>query len=291
MINGGRLRGIAALAEVALAFGIMHLSFRAFRQGTAPGRLETEGGWNFSPGIVMTLVAVAFIAARRRAPAAYGLTARPAAPGIHGALWCLLILAALGALAVAAGAPLERPPVSAAGALTPAAVGIAGTLIVLWSLGKVGVERLAGWAGLAVLACIALVPLVLSLASGRRLADPALTVLWVLGCAGAGEEIFFRGYVQSRLNDAFGRPFRLFGVDFGVGLFGAAALFGLVHVLNGVDYFAGEYRPMWWHGLAAGSTVFYGFLRERYGSVLAPAIVHGWGNLLMRIPGMVQPPG
>jgi membrane protease YdiL (CAAX protease family) len=106
--------------------------------------------------------------------------------------------------------------------------------------------------------------------------------------AGVGEEVFFRGYVQSRLNEAFGRPWRCFGVDFGPGLFGATLLFGLIHVLNGIDYFAEIYRPMWWHGLATASTLFYGFVRERYGSVLPPAIVHGLADLLVRMPGLLQ---
>jgi hypothetical protein len=33
--------------------------------------------------------------------------------------------------------------------------------------------------------------------------------------AGFGEEILFRGYMQSRLNEDFGRPWRLRGVSFG----------------------------------------------------------------------------
>jgi hypothetical protein len=35
---------------------------------------------------------------------------------------------------------------------------------------------------------------------------------------GFGEEIFFRGYIQSRVDQAFGLPFRLLGFEFGPGL-------------------------------------------------------------------------
>lgn len=46
----------------------------------------------------------------------------------------------------------------------------------------------------------------------------ASTVVWQFVFSGFGEEFVFRGYVQSRLNQAFGRPLRLFGIQFGVGL-------------------------------------------------------------------------
>jgi hypothetical protein len=35
--------------------------------------------------------------------------------------------------------------------------------------------------------------------------------------AGLGEEVSFRGFVQSRQNESFGRPWRLLGVDLGPG--------------------------------------------------------------------------
>jgi membrane protease YdiL (CAAX protease family) len=47
---------------------------------------------------------------------------------------------------------------------------------------------------------------------------------------GFGEEILFRGYIQSRLNEAFGRPYRFFSVPYGWGLIIASILFGITHV-------------------------------------------------------------
>ncbi|PZN07563.1 MAG: hypothetical protein DIU69_11460 [Bacillota bacterium] len=58
------------------------------------------------------------------------------------------------------------------------------------------------------------------------------TVLNTLFFVGLGEELFFRGYVQSRLNEAFGRPYQLWSARFGPGMILAALLFGLTHVLN-----------------------------------------------------------
>jgi len=71
-----------ALAEVALAFAVMHVAFRAFKRFTEWGQTETANAMNFSPGIAMILVAVVFMALGRRRPMAYGLTARPFLPGV-----------------------------------------------------------------------------------------------------------------------------------------------------------------------------------------------------------------
>ncbi len=279
-----------AVAEVSLAFAVMHIAFRSFKAFTAPGRLESQAGLNFSPGIAMIIVALAFIAMRRGGPAAFGLTPRPFLPGINAAFLCLLVLAVCGGVAIACGAPFERPPVSPGGAMGPAAVNVAATLALLWTLRRFGaaVERTPRVVSLMALIGIPLLPVLVAVVQQRTFGREALTIAWVLGGAGVGEEVFFRGYVQSRLNEAFGRPWRVFGADFGFGLFGAAFFFGLVHVLNSADYFGGTYRLMWWHGLAAGSALFYGFLRERYGSVLAPAVVHGFGDLLVRMPRLLQ---
>ena len=166
---------------------------------------------------------------------------------------------------------------------------VAGTLLLLWSLRRFEprIERAPQALALLGLALLLFFAGTVILRAGPP-EGGALMVLWVLLGAGAGEEVFFRGYVQSRLNESFGRPWCLLGVQLGPGLFGAAFLFGLVHVLNSADYFGGTYRFMWWHGLAAGSTLFYGFLRERTGSVLAPVLVHGLSDLLARAISLLR---
>jgi CAAX protease family protein len=281
---------VRATIEVVLAFAVMHVAFRAFKRFTALGQMENDSGLNFSPGVAMLVVAVSLIVMRRRGFAAYGATPRPFFRSINAAFLCLLMLGTLGAIVLACGAPFERPPASPAGALGPMAVNIAATFALLWSLQRFApfVERTPRVVSLALLISLPVLPILAALVKQRSFGQETLVILWVLGGAGIGEEVFFRGYVQSLLNEAFGRPWRVFGVDFGIGLFGAAALFGMVHVLNTADYFAGVYRFSWWHGLAAGSSLFFGFLRERYGSVAAPAIVHGFGDLAVRLPQLIQ---
>jgi len=91
-----------------------------------------------------------------------------------------------------------------------------------------------------------------------------------------GEEIFYRGYIQSRLNEVFGRPYAIRGVRFGAGLFIATLLFGFLHALNTADYLHGHYAFDWtW---AAGSLVpglMCGLMREATGNILTGSIVHG----------------
>ena len=84
------------------------------------------------------------------------------------------------------------------------------------------------------------------------------------------EEFFFRGYVQTRLNDAFGRPYSLFNVNYGAGLILTAVIFGLFHPLSVADQ-----NPWAWALWTATFGLFFGFLREKSGAIVTPALVHG----------------
>lgn len=88
---------------------------------------------------------------------------------------------------------------------------------------------------------------------------------------GLPEEYFFRGYLQTELDTVFGKPYRLFGIHFGFGLIAASLLFGGVHTLFGAG----------WPGLLTTfSALLFGWLREKTGSILAPTLYHGLGNLI-----------
>jgi hypothetical protein len=93
---------------------------------------------------------------------------------------------------------------------------------------------------------------------------------------GLGEELLFRGYIQSRLNAAFGRPFQFFGVNWGWGIVIMALLFGLMHVLNLGSLAIGNWQLEPWWGLWTffGGLVL-GFVREKTGSIAASTILHG----------------
>jgi membrane protease YdiL (CAAX protease family) len=87
------------------------------------------------------------------------------------------------------------------------------------------------------------------------------------------EEVFFRGYVQTRWNRACGRPWRLCGAAVGPGLLVQAAIFGVCHLATG-DWT--RLRVIFFALLA-------GWLRERSGSVLAPAVYHAVANVWYRM--------
>lgn len=91
-----------------------------------------------------------------------------------------------------------------------------------------------------------------------------------------GEEVIYRGYMQSRLNEVFGKPFHFFGVWFGWGLMLTALLFGLTHVGLVSLLFGLSAEVTWAWGLWTffGGLVF-GFVREKSGGILAPALLHG----------------
>ena len=115
-----------------------------------------------------------------------------------------------------------------------------------------------------------------------RFTPLAGAVLYPLAFVGIGEEVFFRGYVQGRLNEIWGRPWCLGKVNFGPGLLAAALLFGLAHPLVAAD----PSRWAWalWT-FAAG--LLLGYLRELSGGVLAPIIAHGVPEVVPYVIGAI----
>lgn len=93
-------------------------------------------------------------------------------------------------------------------------------------------------------------------------------ILYYLFIVGLGEELLFRGYMQSSFNRYFGKPFNIGKVKFGWGLFLSALLFGMAHALVAVP-------PIWpWalFTMVLGFTL--GFIREKDGSILSAVLLH-----------------
>jgi membrane protease YdiL (CAAX protease family) len=131
------------------------------------------------------------------------------------------------------------------------------------------------------LACILLLglsvgPLLLAQHFGLPWGSSLLVFFQSVILSGVGEELVFRGYVQPRLNEVWGRPYCLGGVRFGWGLVVAALLFGFVHIFNGIDISRGLTGLNWsWAMTAFVGGLLDGYLREKTGSILSSAIVHG----------------
>lgn len=86
------------------------------------------------------------------------------------------------------------------------------------------------------------------------------------------EEFFYRGYMQSRLNRVFERPYRIFGVSFGPAMLWTTLLFTLGHSFVTLR---------WWHFAIMFPALLFGWIREKTGSVLAGALCHAACNILM----------
>jgi membrane protease YdiL (CAAX protease family) len=104
--------------------------------------------------------------------------------------------------------------------------------------------------------------------------DFILVVLTQLLVVAVPEELFFRGFLQPRLDDAFGGRLRLFGVEVGWGLPAAALLFAASHY---VSIPSPGRLATFLPGLA------FGFLRAATGGVWSGALYHGLCNIYLEV--------
>ena len=86
------------------------------------------------------------------------------------------------------------------------------------------------------------------------------------------EEFFYRGYLQTRLNEVFDRKFILGGIPFGHSLWITSLVFALGHSVV---------MLRWWHWAIFFPGLLFGLLRERTKGVLAGAFFHAGCNILV----------
>lgn len=121
-----------------------------------------------------------------------------------------------------------------------------------------------------------LLPIILGVILNRLTIELISTVIWQFIFSGFGEEIFFRGYIQSRLNVAFGRPYEWKSIRFGMGLFITAGLFAVTHMLNTANIWFGDFNLAWWWGtFTFVGGLLFGLIREKTNSVVASGTLHG----------------
>lgn len=85
------------------------------------------------------------------------------------------------------------------------------------------------------------------------------------------EELFFRGYLQERLETCWSPKLRLFGIRFGAAVVIASAVFAAAH-------FVGDYRPARLGPFFPG--LVFGLLRARRGHLVGAVAFHAFCNLL-----------
>jgi len=109
-----------------------------------------------------------------------------------------------------------------------------------------------------------------------------LVLAWthLLGVA-LPEEVFYRGFVQRRLSEAFRRRWRLLGAAIGPEVIAASGLFALSHlVLIPAPFRLAVFFP----GLL------FGWLRERTDSTAGPILLHALSNVLLAMLTRLQGP-
>jgi membrane protease YdiL (CAAX protease family) len=102
--------------------------------------------------------------------------------------------------------------------------------------------------------------------------EPLKLIAYHLFFVAIPEELFYRGYVQSRLDEAWAPRWRVFGAKLGPGWLVTSLVFALGH---SVVLF------QWWHLAIFIPSLAFGWLRARTGGVVAGAFFHAWCNVLV----------
>lgn len=246
-------------------------------------------GWSYFGGILMIGIPLAIILISKRNLESYGLTKKhwEYALDIGLTSWIFLAIPAM----VLFMFSLNYSDVT--GALILSGITIAILILILKLKPSRSEEELDlnppdPKLNFTILIVLLFVPIFLGIfytVSANKMGLIVSTTIWQFFISGFGEEIKFRGYIQSRINEEFGRPYRFLGVDFGPGLIIASFLFGLQHVFNPFSPFEGIFLiDIWWGVWTFFTGLFFGFLREKTGSLIAPGISHGsdaFGEALM----------
>ncbi len=133
----------------------------------------------------------------------------------------------------------------------------------------------------AVAICVIFVPFVVgyhlwhTLVFGHELqwtwpSEPLKLVGYHLFFVAIPEEFFYRGYIQTRLDEVFAPRWRVLGADVGWGLVITCVIFAIGHSI--VTF-------QWWHPFIFFPSLVFGWMRARTGDVMAGAFFHAWSNV------------
>jgi membrane protease YdiL (CAAX protease family) len=266
-----------SIVEVLAVFSVLHLITVSLPGVSGLVRWEQRVlGWSYFTGFLTVLLPTLIMVLQKREFELYGLTLRrwetSLDVGLKGYLYLVApqILLTLLSIEGAAYRHMDGSLVLSVSMLV--------TLFLL-------LRRLTGAkykpfsstrTRLLVAALLLAIPLLFGAVYGRLTLKVFSTVLWQLVFGGFGEELFYRGYVQSAVNEEYGRPWSVEGVAFGPGLLVSSALYGLDRALNTVRPLQGVYSVSWsWGFFAFSVSVFYGFLREHTGDVVGSGVANG----------------
>jgi membrane protease YdiL (CAAX protease family) len=270
-----KIRGLGLVVAIFIVFLAICWSFDT--TGLAAAQRQ-HLHWNYFSHVIMIVLAIGAMAIGKKDFTSYGFTLKKWRFDLSIALICLISAAgyipSLISPSIAGNRPINTLFV------------IAAVLLALWLVLNKKDEGVAKEAGVRIFWPIISIPAIIAVVLGLLGSGIiASTIVFQFYFAGFGEEILFRGYFQSKLNQDFGRPWMIKGVSFGPGLLIAAALFGVLHMLNPFNPLIGKFEIdlLWGISSFVGGLLF-GFLREKTGTVLSASLGHGLLDLGQVIP-------
>jgi len=99
---------------------------------------------------------------------------------------------------------------------------------------------------------------------------PLMLVGYHLFFVAIPEEFFYRGYIQTRLDETFRPKWNILGAKLGWGWIITCVVFALGHSL--VEF-------QWWHFAIFFPSLVFGWMRARTGGIIAGALFHAWSNI------------
>jgi membrane protease YdiL (CAAX protease family) len=266
---------LLAVVEVLAVFAAL-MALDALWSSTGIVHWENRNlGWSYTMMLWWVAIPALIIRLTRRSWAAYGISSVDWQTNLDiGIKACLVrFIPYVFGYGGATWLGLDSNRIS--GGLFVALMEVIALAVMVWVLNRHKPVK-SGRRNLITTLLLLLVPVCVALAMRKLSVAIVSTVVWQFVFSGFGEEFAFRGYFQSRLNQAFGRPLRLFGVQFGAGLIIASLLFGLWHADNTYDPAIGFSSLAWGWALSAfAAGLFFGAIRERTGSLVAPGLAHG----------------
>lgn len=267
-----------AIFEILVVYGVIRAVGGLVRtSGVMDWELQTLG-WSYTGSIVFVGIPLLAILLFRRDWAEYGFTLAGWQNNLDIGIKAYLVRMIPIGIFLGAIIWLKADYRTFPGGAVVAMGEVIGIALMLWVLNRQQEAMALASAKNNVITAILLLlfPIALGLVLGRLSWIVVSTVVWQFIFSGFGEEIVWRGYVQSRLNRAFGRPMRTFGIRFGAGLIVTSLLFGFFHAFNTYDPTIGLASLSWgWALFTTFSGLLFGILREKTGSLLAPGIAHG----------------
>jgi membrane protease YdiL (CAAX protease family) len=266
---------LLAILEVLVVYGVIQ-TLLVLWTSTGIVQWEKENlGWSYSGALILVGIPALVMWVTRRNWEGYGVSLAhwPTNLDIGMKAFLVAFIPMVFGLGGAKALGLDTNQVS--GGLFVALTEVVGLALMVWILNRQKQVK-SGRRNVIVILVLLLLPIGVALAMGKLSVVIVSTVVWQFVFSGFGEEFVFRGYYQSRLNQAFGRPMRLLGIQFGAGLIIASLLFGLLHAFGTYKPAIGFSTLSWgWAAWTFVAGLFFGVIREKTGTLVAPGIAHG----------------